>query len=70
MGNFFINIPLATHHYKCSNLQNRGFYSSLNWRNSVLVNRSESRGNNISSNLRKIIATGPDYTYFNVVHCH
>jgi len=51
MGNFFIKIPLARHHYKCSNLQNRGFYSSLTWRNSVLVNSSESRGTNISSSL-------------------
>jgi hypothetical protein len=67
MGNFFIKRPLARHHYKCSNLQNRGFYSKLTSRNSVLVNRSESMGSNISSSLRKIIATGPDYTYFNIV---
>jgi len=39
MGNFFIKSPLAGHHYKCSNLQNRGFYSNLTSRNSVLVKR-------------------------------
>jgi hypothetical protein len=46
------------------------FYSNHTWRNSVLVNRCESRGTKISSSLRKIITTGTDYTNFNEVHCH